>query len=66
MDYIVLMEVLKAKNDLAHVKLGIVLSKHAMLVKIVLQVTSCQYILSISTAKHSNQLVIPLIRSNTW
>ena len=41
MDNVVLMEVLEAKNDLAHVKSGILLSKHAMLVEVELQVTPC-------------------------
>lgn len=65
MHYIVVMEVFKAKNDLAHVKLGSLLGKHAVLVKIELQVTSYQYTHRISTTK-AQRLVVPLMRSSTW
>ena len=40
MNYIIIVEVLKAEDDLAHVKPGILLSKHAILVEVELQITS--------------------------
>ena len=53
MDDVVVMEMLKAERDLTHVKSGNLLSKHTILVKVELQVTSCHNNVRMYTLLHS-------------